>query len=124
MAIHARDKIQTRALAVHESFAGGARSFVTGVAARCGHSRPGQGLGRSREGGLNAEGSALDHRGYRGLRLQLRAEFYNFFNHTQYSAVATGAIFNPAGAQTNAEFGQYTAAQNPRIIQLAARIQF
>ncbi len=58
------------------------------------------------------------------LRLQLRSEFYNAFNHTQYSAVNASAQFNPAGAQTNAQFGQYTAAQNPRIIQLAVRLQF
>ena len=58
------------------------------------------------------------------LRMQLRSEFYNFFNHTQYSTVNTTAQFNPAGAQVNAQFGQYTAAQNPRIIQLAVRLQF
>jgi hypothetical protein len=58
------------------------------------------------------------------LRLQLRSEFYNFFNHTQFSAINTTAQFNAAGAQLNTQFGQYTAAQNPRIIQLAVRVQF
>lgn len=56
--------------------------------------------------------------------MQLRGEFYNAFNHVQYSAVNTTAQFNAAGAQVNSQFGQYTAAQNPRIIQLAARVQF
>ena len=58
------------------------------------------------------------------LHLQLRSEFYNAFNHTQFSAINLSGQFNPAGAQVNAQFGQYTAAQNPRIIQLAARLQF
>ena len=58
------------------------------------------------------------------LVFQLRSEFYNALNHTQFSAVNATAQFNPAGAQVNTQFGQYTAAQNPRIIQLAARLQF
>jgi hypothetical protein len=58
------------------------------------------------------------------VHLQFRAELYNAFNHTQFSALNASALFNAAGAQTNAQFGQYTAAQNPRIIQLAVRLQF
>jgi len=58
------------------------------------------------------------------LGMQLRAEFYNAFNHAQFSAVNATAQFNAAGAQVNTQFGQYTAAQNPRIIQLAARLHF
>jgi hypothetical protein len=58
------------------------------------------------------------------LRMQLRSELYNAFNHVQFSAVNAMAQFNAAGAQVNTQFGQYTAAQNPRIIQLAARLQF
>jgi hypothetical protein len=58
------------------------------------------------------------------LRMQLRAELYNAFNHAQFSAVSATAQFNAAGAQVNTQFGQYTAAQNPRIIQLAARLHF
>lgn len=58
------------------------------------------------------------------VHLQFRAELYNAFNHTQFSAINTTALFNAAGAQTNGQFGQYTAAQNPRIIQLAVRLQF
>jgi outer membrane receptor protein involved in Fe transport len=58
------------------------------------------------------------------LRLQLRVEMYNAFNHTQFSAINTTALFNAAGAQTNSQFGQYTAAQNPRIMQWAVRLQF
>jgi hypothetical protein len=77
-------------------------------------------------------------------------EMFNFFNHTQYSAVnrttnitnvagATGAnIFNnytnlsitnntrPSG-NTNVlgtYFGKYSAARDPRFIQLAVKVYF
>ncbi len=55
---------------------------------------------------------------------QLRVEAYNVFNHTQFTTVNTSATFNAAGAQTNGTFGQYTAAANPRQLQLALRITF
>jgi hypothetical protein len=59
------------------------------------------------------------------LRAQLRAEAYNLFNHTQFTTVNTSATFNPTtGAQTNSTFGQYTAAANPRQLQLALRLSF
>ena len=56
--------------------------------------------------------------------VQLRAEFYNAFNHTQYSAVNTAARFDTAGNQTNAQFGQVTATRSPRVIQLALTFRF
>jgi len=61
---------------------------------------------------------------WEGVHLQLRVEMYNAFNHTQFSSLAATAQFNPAGVQTNALFGQYTAAANPRIMQWAVRLQF
>ncbi|HZS03640.1 MAG TPA: TonB-dependent receptor [Blastocatellia bacterium] len=83
-------------------------------------------------------------------RLQLRAEMFNFLNHTQFSGVnrttnitnaagQTGAaIFNnytgltitnntrPAGNTSvlGTFFGEYNAARDPRIIQLAAKFYF
>jgi hypothetical protein len=42
----------------------------------------------------------------------------------QFSTVNTSAIFNAAGQQINAQFGQYTAARDARRIQLTARIDF
>lgn len=58
------------------------------------------------------------------FRAQLRMEGYNVWNHTQFTSVNTSATFSAAGAQTNGTFGQYTAAANPRQLQLALRISF
>ncbi len=57
-------------------------------------------------------------------RFTFRCELYNAFNNVQFSTVNTGAIFNAAGVQTNAQFGQYTAARDARRIQLTARVDF
>ena len=57
-------------------------------------------------------------------KLQLRGEFYNAFNHTQFSGVNATAQFNQAGVQSNAAFGQYTSARNPRRIQVALKLNF
>jgi hypothetical protein len=56
--------------------------------------------------------------------IQFRAEFYNAFNHTQYDAVDTGAVFDPTGKQINGEFGQVVATRSPRIIQFSLRLEF
>jgi hypothetical protein len=58
------------------------------------------------------------------LRAQLRGEFYNAFNHTQFSSYDSTARFDARGAQVNAQFGQYTAARDPRVMQLAVRLEF
>jgi hypothetical protein len=50
--------------------------------------------------------------------LELRFEFFNFFNHTQ---------FDPSGISTdinNPTFGQEFAAREPRLIQLAGKFYF
>jgi hypothetical protein len=57
--------------------------------------------------------------------MQFRLEAYNAFNHTQFSSVNTSALFNPTtGAQTNQSFGYYTAARNPRRVQIGFKISF
>ena len=56
--------------------------------------------------------------------LQLRAELYNTFNHTQYSGVNTAARFDTSGNQTNAQLGQVTATRSPRVVQLALTLRF
>jgi hypothetical protein len=49
-------------------------------------------------------------------RLNLRAEFYNAFNTTQFGS--------PNTTVTSASFGRVTSASNSRVIQLAGRISF
>jgi hypothetical protein len=58
------------------------------------------------------------------LRSQFRWELYNIFNHTQFSALDTGARFDAGGRQVNSRFGQFTAAADPRIMQFALRFSF
>jgi hypothetical protein len=58
------------------------------------------------------------------VTFQVRWEMYNAFNHTQYSDMDTGARFDAGGKQTNTQFGQITAARNPRIQQLSLRFSF
>jgi hypothetical protein len=56
--------------------------------------------------------------------LELRGEFYNAFNHAQWSSINTSAQFNPAGQQVNSLFGTATADRGPRVIQLSLRAAF
>jgi len=58
------------------------------------------------------------------LTTQLRIEAYNVFNHTQFNAVGTTAQWDQSGAQVNTSFGKITSARDPRIMQLALRVQF
>ena len=58
------------------------------------------------------------------LRLQVRAETYNTFNHTQFSSLDTSAQFDATGRQLNARFGEFTAARQPRRMQLALRLNW
>jgi hypothetical protein len=55
---------------------------------------------------------------------QFRTELFNAFNHTQFSGIASTARFNPAGQQIDANYGAYTAARDPRRIQLSLRFMF
>jgi hypothetical protein len=58
------------------------------------------------------------------VRAQFRAEFYNAFNHAQFSTFDTTARFDATGAQVNGQLGQFTAARNPRFVQLALKATF
>jgi hypothetical protein len=49
-------------------------------------------------------------------RMELRFEFYNLFNHTQF--------LNPNNNINSANFGRVTSARTPRLIQLAAKFYF
>jgi hypothetical protein len=57
--------------------------------------------------------------------LRLRGEFYNIWNHTQFSGVNTSAQFDARTFQlANANFGAFTSARPPRQISLSLRLQF
>ncbi|HEV3197848.1 MAG TPA: TonB-dependent receptor, partial [Bryobacteraceae bacterium] len=58
------------------------------------------------------------------FHLQFRAEFYNAFNHTQFTALDTTARFDTSGNQVNSDLGAFTAAGNPRLIQLGVKLYF
>lgn len=58
-----------------------------------------------------------------GRALQFRGEFFNAFNHTQFSAIDTAARFDQTGAQVNGAFGAFTGARNARIIAFSLRLQ-
>ena len=57
-------------------------------------------------------------------KMQVRAETYNTFNHSQFSALDAAAQFNALGQQLNARFGEFTAARQPRRMQLALRLSW
>ncbi|MRR52448.1 MAG: hypothetical protein EG825_16335 [Rhodocyclaceae bacterium] len=56
--------------------------------------------------------------------MQFRGEFFNVWNHTQFSGLDTTARFNPAGQQTSPTFGQFNSGRAPRLIQLSLRLNF
>ncbi len=56
--------------------------------------------------------------------VQFRWEFYNAFNHTQFSGVDSGARFDLQGAQVNAQFGRFTTSRTPRVMQGALNFTF
>lgn len=58
------------------------------------------------------------------VRLNLRCEMSNAFNHTQFTAWDTAARFDAQGKQINTRFGQAIAAGAPRVVQIALRLQF
>jgi len=63
-------------------------------------------------------------------QIVFRAEMYNIFNHTQFTAANTSPQYNwplwQTGVlqQTNANLGRYTAAANPRQMSMSLRLQF
>jgi hypothetical protein len=76
-------------------------------------------------GYINHDFSLFKNVTFAGRRtLQFRAELYNALNSMQVSAVNTTATFDASGKQTNAAFGQVTAARDSRRIQLALRFTF
>lgn len=58
------------------------------------------------------------------LRMQFRAEAFNFLNHTNYGNPNVAFTPGPDGRNNNALFGTITSARDPRIIQFGARLIF
>jgi hypothetical protein len=56
------------------------------------------------------------------FRLQFRAESFNIFNHTQFTAV--GVVANPAQAISANNLGRPSAARLPREFQFALKLYF
>jgi hypothetical protein len=85
------------------------------------------GIGILRGPGINNWDIALNRTFPLGLGerrvLQFRGEFFNAFNHTQFSAIDSAARFDQLGVQQNAGFGAFTAARNARIIAFSLRLQ-
>ena len=53
--------------------------------------------------------------------LELRFEFFNVFNHTQFGGTSNDGLDRNSG---DANFGQVTAAYDPRTLQLGAKFHF
>ncbi|MGI9066201.1 MAG: TonB-dependent receptor domain-containing protein [Pyrinomonadaceae bacterium] len=58
----------------------------------------------------------------RDFRLQFRAESFNIFNHTQFTAV--GVVFDPTLALTATTLGRPTSARLPRELQFGLKLYF
>lgn len=56
--------------------------------------------------------------------VQFRGEMFNAFNHTQFSGLYTTARFDASGKQVDSNFGAFSSARNPRIIQLSLKVVF
>jgi hypothetical protein len=58
------------------------------------------------------------------FRAQLRGEFFNTFNHSNFTTPASGGSNYPNINQSSSTFGTITSANDPRIIQLAVKVTF
>jgi len=58
------------------------------------------------------------------IRLEFRAEFFNFLNHVNLNAPGVSFTTNTQGFNNNSSFGKITSAMNARRSQLALRLVF
>jgi hypothetical protein len=57
--------------------------------------------------------------------MQFRGEWFNTFNHTNFSSDDTGSrAKGPVQTYTAAGFGNILASNDPRIVQLALKMVF
>lgn len=62
--------------------------------------------------------------GGEGRVMTFRSEFFNAWNHTQFSGVNSTARFDTTGKQVDPLFGSYSSSRQPRIIQFSLKIAF
>jgi hypothetical protein len=58
------------------------------------------------------------------IRLRVRWQAYNVFNHAEFNAYGTSFTFNAAGANSSTTTGQLTSTLNPRQMALTCRVEF
>ncbi len=58
------------------------------------------------------------------VRVRIRWQAYNVFNHAEFNAMGTTYTFNAANVNTNTQTGQYTSTLNPRQQELTVRVVF
>ncbi len=58
------------------------------------------------------------------LKIHLRFQAFNVFNHTEFSTMGTTMTLNAAGVNQNTTTGQLTATQPQRIMAMTARLEF
>jgi hypothetical protein len=56
--------------------------------------------------------------------IQFRTELFNAWNHTQFSDLYTSARFDATGRQVDPNFGAFSGARSPRIIQFSLKLIF
>jgi hypothetical protein len=65
-----------------------------------------------------------DTRVWDRLKVQFRAELFNFLNHTNYGNPNVSFTSGSNGQNVSATFGTITSARDPRIIQFGVRLVF
>jgi hypothetical protein len=60
----------------------------------------------------------------RGSRLELRWETFNVWNHTQFNQTGNTINFKNGVPDPTTNFGQFTSAFDPRVMQLGAKLYF
>jgi hypothetical protein len=56
--------------------------------------------------------------------LELRLETFNTWNHTQFNQISNNISYDKKTGLVNNNFGQFTSAFDPRILQLGGKVYF
>jgi hypothetical protein len=110
----------------------GQRTYFRNFNTDCFQRPPLGGFGTSTPGllsqpGINNWDFAISKRiplGSEKRYLRFRTELFNAWNHTQFSSYYTAARFDATGKQVDPNFGAYSAARDPRIMQFSLKLVF